>query len=331
MQRDNDRPHVSIDGWATWELVAADGGVVRRGEQHNLLLDQGLDLVAQYGLLALQNYACVGTGSTAPDVGQTALVAEVARTSSSPGGESLTRTADGVYQSVVVREFSAAQVGGRNLTEWGFSPNGVGDLAVRELFRDANGTPITITPAADQQLRIKYTMQHTLTPVVPTPFAFDFTVLNDDGTQSVLRKTGQYCLTKEYDDARFYPAGKPDLAIFEAVAMGRAGLLWRADTRGIGYSKAAAGNDRLGMYIGNSISGTAPAYVRGSFTRGGITYDFSTAQGNGTLAGFSLKHPNAYEYEQGWVANLDADQKIVKDNLHTLQLVGPSVSWGRKA
>jgi len=151
----------------------------REGEQHNLILTQFYDLlIPQYGFIGPSQYAAVGTGSTAPDPSQTQLANEIGtsssprRTNSVPSGESneIEALADyGEYNIRRVFEFTEAQVGGLNLTEWGFSPVSSynGPLMTRELFRDGLGNPIVLTLATDQRLRLIYRYKITVSPASP--------------------------------------------------------------------------------------------------------------------------------------------------------------------
>jgi len=162
-------------------LVSGPGGLGRgriwvpekEGEQHNLILTQTYDtLIGQYGFVELGRYAVVGTGSTDPDPAQTGLVNEVARTNAdtSPpqSGNAEPTPGQGVFTRV--REFTEAQVGGRNLTEWGYSPTGTvgNNLMCRELFRDGLGNPVVLTLATDQRLRLIYKYSFSYTPAIGT-------------------------------------------------------------------------------------------------------------------------------------------------------------------
>jgi hypothetical protein len=145
----------------------------KEGEQHNVILTQTYDtLIAQYGFLTLGNYAVVGTGSTTPDPAQTGLVNEVARTNAdtSPPQSNDAEPTPGQTVFTRVREFTEAQVGGRNLTEWGFSPAGTpgNNLMCRELFRDGSGNPVVLTLASDQRLRLIYKYSLNYTPAIGT-------------------------------------------------------------------------------------------------------------------------------------------------------------------
>ncbi len=146
------------------------------GEQHNMILDQLYDvLIPQYGLVGPSQYAAVGTGSGAPHPGQTQLVNEIGsssaprRTNTQPPGEQSEIQAlatPGEYNIKRAYEFSEGQVGGLNLTEWGFSPvpSYNGPLMTRELFRDGLGNPLVLTLAPDQRLRMIYRYKVTISP-----------------------------------------------------------------------------------------------------------------------------------------------------------------------
>ncbi|MFC6919735.1 hypothetical protein [Meiothermus taiwanensis] len=148
----------------------------REGEQHNLILTQFYNsLIPQYGFIGSSQYAAVGTGSTAPDATQTQLVNEIGssgsprRTNSVPTGESNEIEALATYGEYNIRrvfEFTEAQVGGLNLTEWGFSPVNTynGPLMTRELFRDGLGNPIVLTLDTDRRLRLIYRYKVTVSP-----------------------------------------------------------------------------------------------------------------------------------------------------------------------
>lgn len=153
--------------------------VEKEAEQHNLILTQTYDvLIGDYGFHSLADYAVVGTGSTPPDATQNGLVAEVARTNArvKDGPDTIARQSTsgpgvGTFIITVKREFTEAQVGGKNLTEWGFSPSDSagGNLMTRELFRDGQGNPVVISLASDQRLRLIYAYQVSYSPNAGAP------------------------------------------------------------------------------------------------------------------------------------------------------------------
>lgn len=313
----------TLEGWLKYQLIEG-GKIVQDGEQHNLILNSGLDQVASYGIRPLATYAAVGTGSTAPAVAQTALAAQLARTAANGGvQDTLTQVSDGDFRYVCTREFVEAEAVG-NLTEWGFSPTSNGNLYARELFRDGQGNPIVLTKSNAQKLRLIYTLEIRLTPVVLTAGAVNIAGLGN--------RTGHFVLQKDTDNR-----GK-ELSLFEQIAVGDVGV---ANPGQYNYRNAmalvsgAVGNPTYSnpVYPGVlAITGgtSAPAYVPGSFQRGGVTYTFDTPVGNGTISGVQIKFGNDYGNPiplYTWA--FDAGQEVVKTNQDKLILSGPSVSWGR--
>ncbi|MFC6800381.1 hypothetical protein ACFQDE_00350 [Deinococcus caeni] len=112
----------------------------------------------------------LGTGSAVPDVAQTALGAEIARSDSDGGFNSeivttFTQAANSVSavsRHVRVHEFSSAH----NVTEYGFSQNSSGALSIRELLRDGQGAPVAVSVQPGQKIKLT----HTFTLTVPVGF-----------------------------------------------------------------------------------------------------------------------------------------------------------------
>ncbi len=142
------------------------------GEQHNLVLDQAYDLLPFHGVIGLAQYAVVGVGNLEPTRESKGLTSEVARTSrpSSWGGTDTVISKKGAssYLITVYREFSEQEVGGRMLTEWGFSPvpEPGANLAVAERFKDQSGFPAPVVLDKDQRLRLVYTYEVRLSPTL---------------------------------------------------------------------------------------------------------------------------------------------------------------------
>lgn len=315
---------VGIQGWMEWELFDLNlGRVVDGGQQSNLVLDQGLEQMASYGMLGLQNYGAVGTGSTAPAMTDTALVAEVARSNSNGGiGDSLAQTANGVYQKTVTREFTEAQVGGQNLTEWGFSPiaTSPGNLAVRELFRDGSNNPITISPTATQRLRVYYTQEYQLTPTVAT--AVSFSITNDAGSP----RSGQFLWT----DGN----ANKDLYVANGFMKGANPF---GNTQFRSWSTGSTSHPALTYHQGGVGAGTMtiPAsrtwggYTAGSYTRS-IQFFWDTSVGNWEHGWYAIGDTSYSSTIPGVVFGFDTGQGITKDNLHQLT-IDPvwTVTWSR--
>lgn len=312
----------SVEGWLSWELVNPSGVIVQAGEQHNLILNSGLDWLASVDVYNVAAFMAVGTGSTVPDVTQTGLAAQVARTSSNGGiGESVQRVSSGKYRITFTREFSETQANG-NLTEWGVSPSSTGALFARELFRDGSGNPVVVTKDSAQKLRMVYTFELTITPTTLTAASVTITGL---GT-----RTGRYSwLGNDQSNA--------DFQIMTRIMRGAApdrpyhsrGSLYVCDQGSISsYSSFGFGANRL--YDSDTTPPVIPAYVQGSYQRGGYTYALDTTQGNGTINSLFISCNNYYSNAgAGWGWVFDAGQEIVKSNLDRMTFTGPSVSWGR--
>jgi len=148
------------------ELIEAKTGKIKERHQFpNLITDVGMDAIgARVGLSSLFNYLGVGTDSTAPNVSDTTLGAEVDRTNSAGGfgatsgyvtGSGGALDAPYWYQERI-RLFLEGE-GNGNLTELGWFQTTPGStMTVRSLFKDGTGTPITVTKTSDDQLKVIY-------------------------------------------------------------------------------------------------------------------------------------------------------------------------------
>lgn len=342
-----------IEGWMRWELIDRRGRVRRGGEQHNLILDQGLDLIATYGVInapqtiginptSLIQYAAVGTDSTEPTTSDTALGAEVTRTNIGSNGEdddeSISRSSPGVYQHTRTYEFDFNQANG-NLTEWGISPSSSSgsNLYARELFRDGSGDPQTVTKTSDDKLRIVYTREITISPVTMTSAS-----LNITGHTVV---NGKYMLIGGNATGS---QGYMDLRVFSIIASGAeptvsqvasysGGGLWlpTSDLSGIAYTNTLAmGGEKLSTAndISMEVHENAPAYTSGAFTRDGYIIKFPTSKGNFEHFGIGItgRGQGATTPPQlGFIFDYDNGEEWTKDNLHELRVTLPTVTWGR--
>lgn len=309
---------VTLDGVCTWQLLEGEE-VVRGGVQHNLLLDSGLDNIGTYGLVDPYKYACVGTGTSEPAVTQTALDAEVARTNVRPSGyfDLPQYKSPGVYTLEIVREFSEASVANKNLTEWGFSPLSQGGVGVRERFRDDNGDPVTLTPDGSQKLRLTYEVTLNLSPATPTPFSVTLAGAGGATDANSDELFGVYSLhnvsANEEADFRLIDAA---LKGFPRLYIGVSD-----DEVALGYANVIRGDFSTQMPA-------APTYVVGSFERGLGSATISGADYAGRVRNI-LYAWQANQFFNGYSCVLDDPHIITKDDLHTLTIEGPLISWGR--
>ena len=318
-----------------WQLVDRQGRVAREGETHNMILDQGLDYVPTYGFATgMIAYCAVGTNSTAPTVSDTALGAEVARTNATFASTSLTRTADGVYDLVKNFEFGYAEANG-NLTEFGISPLATtpGYLFSRELFRSGTGTAETVTKTSAYKLHIVYTLTVTLGPTVSTVGSVAITNVTPNPL------TGHYMLVAPNQSSR-----KSDLGLINWL------ILRTTPARKGTYGDDGPAIDSLTVdsnayldyanaHWSNMVShgmvaqGSPPAYVAGSHQIGSYQQWADTAYMNDTIYGFRMNGYSSYytgtTSDPGYVFAFDAGTSFTKDNLHSLSVGTPIVSWSR--
>lgn len=147
----------------------------------NLILDVGLDLPGQNGEFLQQ--CAVGTGSAAPDEGDTSLAAQVAITStrtSITSGANL--SADRYTWARTVFRFSTGAAAG-NLAEIGIKCSSPATFLSRALILDGGGDPTTITVLSDEVLDATYEFR-----LYPPLIAADgtMTVSGDDYDVSML-------------------------------------------------------------------------------------------------------------------------------------------------
>lgn len=328
----------------------------REGEQHNLILTQFYDsLIPQYGFIGPSQYAAVGTGSTAPDPTQTQLANEIGtsssprRTNSVPSGESNGIEALATYGEYNIRrvfEFSEAQVGGLNLTEWGFSPVSSynGPLMTRELFRDGLGNPIVLTLATDQRLRLIYRYKVTVSPTSPQNVSVN---IGGDGPGIRTAKfllTGMFSTSGAYNSwssvnyfgillsssDSAYRQRRGDLVVVDALARGG----YTGGVGAVGFSSNAApltyvhtteifptNSTNKGLSYNSPSGRSRQASVLLQTTEQVITIKSVILNGNLYTNDYGRSSPTG---------NLvfDSGQEFAKDNLHKLLIAYWQVTWG---
>jgi hypothetical protein len=331
-------------------LTSGPGGLGRgkvwvpelEGEQHNLILTQTYDsLIAQYGFLDMVRYAAVGTGSTPPSPSQTGLANEVRRTLNLATGYSYyyipTRVANGVADILAAREFTEAEVGGLNLTEWGFGPRpatGTGSdsrLAVRELFRDGNGNPIVLTLATDQRLRLFYKMRLTVGPVTPQNASINIDGIGVRTGKLVMRKNvtanadpfNRWREPQSSDPS--YSSDFGDIATLDGFAR-------QASFGGEGHIiHVVSGVDPYTYYnntagfTGNLYKAIAyQSYVANSRQRESQPVVWLSSEANTTIYGIGIGE-NRYT---PLLLIFDPGQQFTKSNLYKLQIDAWKLTWG---
>jgi len=306
-------------------LVSGPGGLGRgriwvpehEGEQHNLILTQTYDtLIPLHGFVALGSYAVVGTGSTAPDPAQTGLVSEVARTNAdtSPAQSNNAEPTPGQAVFTRVREFTEAQVGGRNLTEWGFSPAAAAgnNLMCRELFRDGSGNPVVLTLAPDQRLRLIYKYSFSYTPAIGT--AQDVSVnITGLGVRTAKLFVSQY--------GSFGPLGH--IYLLSEWASGNGSITQHAVVSGpVTPSPSAAPNNSDAISL-NTLGFTPITRGRKINAR-----TFSAVEANRTWYGLALIRAATWHPFGAVSLAFDPGQEFTKDSLYKMVVNEWVLTWG---
>lgn len=304
--------------------------VDREAEQHNIVLTQTYDsLIPVYGFLSLNTYAVVGTGSTPPDPTQTGLANERVRTLVTPSGDisglpSVNREANGVYKIAVAREFTESQVGNANLTEWGFSPSGSSgaNLMSRELFRDGNGTPIVITPASDQRLRLIYAIRLSISPVVAVPHTIDISGIG--------LVSGLFIMWGGYSGM----CPHSDLAVVNGMARGSntvqiGGCVYNLSLL-VGESRPATSYGGNSQFYGNNRSASKgiqyAAYVQGSRQRKTTPITYLSSEANYTIRGIVISGES--DARLGANFAIDESSAFTKTDLYKLTIGEWTLAWG---
>jgi len=334
-------------------LTSGPGGLGRgrlwvpklEGEQHNLILDAAYDtLIGQHGFLRLHRYAAVGTGSTPPAATQVTLVNEVARTQMDETGNTSGTFAStytgtpGVYDIWVVREFNESQVGGRNLTEWGFSPlsNTNGTLMCRELFRDNLGNPVVLTLDTDQRLRLIYKIRLTISPIIQA-VSLNISELGTFTGTFRFYRTGKYSFS---GGSRAVNNG--DLLLVDALARASTSAYVNANYTGGAVNTQSMAfhwlsqNQHTTYYPGHvlalgSVRGgpKAPAYGPVSArSRQVLAQVWASTEANATdLLAYGLGFYTS-GYAPAPIAYINFNSPLSKTNLYKLQIDEWTLTWG---
>jgi hypothetical protein len=271
------------------------------------------------------------------------------RTNFVPSGESNEIEALATYGEYNIRralEFTEAQVGGLNLTEWGFSPVNTynGPLMTRELFRDGSGNPVVLTLATDQRLRLIYRYKVTVSPTSPQNVSVNiggdgpgvrtakflltgfFSTYNTDNSYAGINYFG--ITLSSFNSA--YRQRRGDLIVVDALARG--GSTGGVGT--VGFSSNAApltyihtqeifttNNPNKGLSYEPPSGRSRRASVLLQTTEHVITIKSVILNGNLRTDSPSRSSPTG---------NLvfDSGQEFAKDNLHKLLIAYWQVTWG---
>lgn len=311
--------NANLSGHTSWTVLDSAGRAVASGSRHNLITNAGLDAFADETGEGLYNTgdfqpisfgtfrAClrVGTGSGPPTNTKTALTAEIASAASSGAGgfgsenSSIAvlsgNTLLGTFRQVRVCSFTAPA----NITEYGLSAGNVGALSITELFRDAQGNPVSISVSNGYQLKVTHDLKISL------PFAAAAGTLNlGTGVKNI--NSTFWTPSADYINnfLAFAPAAT-GMPLFVLTAADGGGPTSPLSTEGLGGS------------------GTPQAYVSGQYRR---TRRYIVQPASGNRVHYGWLFPNSVESNGFKVAYNGTSITKTSSQRLTLDL---SLSWAR--
>lgn len=159
-----------LKGFFSWEIVDEKSGIVVRKSppENNLILNQGRANVASYSFAQNIAYCAVGAGTAPPLLTDTGLADELQRTGDSDmsvdGGTTATLVGN-LYSLIKTFRFptnrgqlTIGQIG------WSYASTAGNNLFSKALIVNKDGNPGTVTLTVGQYLRVKYTLQITISP-----------------------------------------------------------------------------------------------------------------------------------------------------------------------
>lgn len=249
--------HMGLAGRFRLRVRRPDGSVkTDTGWFRNLILNSGLDYIGSFapsGNPSQIAYCAVGSGTSAVTADQTALVSEVARTSSISTSETISAASEAPYYWSVIKHFRFSAGGATgNLGEVGcsaFSSAASGNLFNRALITDSEGNPTTITVLSDETLDVDFEFR-----VYPATADVSSTV--------TISGTDYATVTR--------PAGVSSITTSQWTALGDYAYLYAVTSYVNSYSGGIGGitGSPSGTSLGSATSGSAPtAYVPGSYAQ----------------------------------------------------------------
>lgn len=299
------RTHGEVAGYFT--LSTNKRGVI--AEFPNLITNGGLDRMG--GFDDWLTWCQVGSGSTAPNVNDTALVSRVAGTSSVVSPLSGVQSTPPYYTwNRKTFRFSEGAAAG-NLSEVGIGWASSASLLSRALILDTLGNPTTITVLADESLDVTY------------EFRFYPKTTDDTGTVTLTGNIGGvYNWTMRAAN----------------VTSNDNGFGWNIAQNGTNMGRIRSGTALLGggdivaitglPPAGSSVGITAASYVPGSYERK-FTFTAGLTQANiagGVRCGLFPMGIGMFQIQFGLQAD---DSKIPKTSDGILSMVIKH-SWGRR-
>ena len=305
-------PSVGIAGQMRAIRIGPDGKERWRGPWcKNLWTDPGLNY--WFGMtVTVGLYGEVGTGNAEPTPADTSLQLRVAQQASvayvtsnlvDPGGGAL-------FYGYDTRRYTFNPVGtSYNLAEFGIRlGNSAGTLGVRSLFRDAGGTPTTITWVAGETLLVDHQIRYYGSPADLTG---QITMGTSNVVHNLLLRPANVLGTSGFNNSGV-------VALYPPISVSSNAAYPYTDVTNLGtYTQGITG---IVQTVGTA---TMDAYTQGSFFREMRSVWSPTVANavNGLQAFIQTARPGSHKVQ--------FTPAIMKTSLDTLTLVFSSPQWAR--
>lgn len=296
--------HLGVEGHFTIRAVSSRGSRLL-ADFDNLILDAGLE---RLGIAGVATSIQLGTGSTAPAVGQTALTAYAASTSNNTASVESYVAGPPVYHQVIKTFRFAAGSATGTFSEIGIGWSGVGSLFSRALILDGGGSPTTITVLSDEALDVDYRFR-----VYPSTSDVSGTLTLSGTGYSYTLRPGLISSLAQWSPNAVLNAG------FSVGAIGQLGLYGASMSLGAITASLAGATNNATMGAFNYS-----AYVGGSLSRAGtITTGLTLGNTGFGIKGFHMVF-GSYGYYQVLFGTV-----IPKDGTK-IMTHGQRVTWARR-
>ena len=330
-----------LEGWVRWQVldehdqpvpVTLEGGREEWGGvwHHNLITNRGMDLFATETFSSTsgwRRYSQIGEGSAAPANTDTTLGALVQSTFDDGGFGNEQVTA--LQSGELVYEFTQRHLhtlsANRNLTEYGYAPDTTsGNTVIRELFRDAQGNPITLSVLAGKKVRIdhKLVVRAPFTVAPATVYIDEYDAANAlTNTRTYPAQAYAYSSSSSFQNSVVSTVFAPNQNGFAAKIIGLLSNDAPDTNSGVSFSS------RPSSSATSSTRWTLEPYINGSFKRH-KTLLVSESDLNGDLYGLACSFSGTSSSAYGYAFKFDNNAKFTKQNTHTFTF-GIEVSWAR--
>lgn len=248
------RPNIGLSG--EYRLVVrrvVDGGVTRdTGWIPNLITNAGLNRLGSGGW---SGWCHIGTGTTAPAVGDVALAVQAASTNSTAPGGGNSNSGSPLYRTTatLVYRFNAGQLNG-NYTEVGISWSN-STLWSRALIVDGGGSPTSITVTSSEFLDVFYRLT-----MVPDLTDHNYSCTIQGVNYGVTRRASWVGSAGAWNPNRsgaWIPAGGQGSNIISAYS----GTLGAVTGFPSGTQATKGGSPSVGAYVNNSYTRTSSVSI----------------------------------------------------------------------